>query len=459
MPNVLIFMSDEHNPLVSSVYGHPLVQTPNMERLAARGTVFQHAYCPSPLCLPSRSAFMAGKPVHQLQTYNNCNVIPFNYPSYGGVLARQGVYTVYAGKMDVYNHSSTMGFCELLRPGDRAQPGDTHISRQPLAIRRDGPKRAAGFGPRPHPFAKDQAVVDEAVAWLRERAPRMRQPWVLVVNTGAPHFPHYVTPELWERYEAGADLPPYGPEAPPGQHPYACDLRRHFQTEAFTEEQLRGLRRGYLGRVTYVDQELGRLLDALEASGQAEETVVAYTSDHGEMLGKFGLWWKCSLYEDSVRVPLIVAGPGFAAGARVQTPVSLLDLQASLFAATGARRPEDWWGRPLQEVRVDDPDRVVLAEYHGHGTRSGAFMVRQGRWKLIYNLAAPHQLFDLATDPDELVNRASEEPEVLARLERALRRLCDPEEENRRAHQFEQEQLRRLARLAGGAAVGGEAGA
>lgn len=453
MPNVLIYMSDEHNPFVSSVYGHPRVRTPHLDRLAAAGTVYQNAYCPSPLCAPSRSAFLAGRPAHQVRVYNNCNVIRHPWPSYGAVLAAQGVHTVHAGKVDAYDAAGRLGFSEMLAVHDRHQPGDLNFRRAPLAIRQGAHQRADGFGPRPERLAGDVRVVDEAVAWLTERAPGLGRPWTLTVNTGAPHFPHWVTPELWELYRDDGDLPPYGVGSGPGHHPYARDLQAHFETERFTPEQIRGLRRGYLGRVTFVDQQLGRLMDAVQRAGLAGETVVAYASDHGEMLGKFGMWWKCSLYEDSVRVPLVVAGPGFGAGRRVRAPVSLLDLQAAMFSAVGAERPSEWWGRPLQEVPTDDPERVVFAEYHGHGVRSGAFMVRRGGYKLLYNMAAPHQLFDLERDPDELENLAEREPGVVAGLEGELRRLCDPEAEDRRAWEHEREQVEAVRGWGGGAAA------
>ena len=161
------------------------------------------------------------------------------------------------------------------------------------------------------------------------------------------------------------------------------------------------------------------------------------------------MWWKCTLYEDAVRVPLIVAGPGFDAGARVSTPVDLLDLQATPFAATGSRRPEEWTGAPLQEIAADDGERVVFAEYHGHGTRSSAFMVRRGHRKLIHYHDAPLQLFDLASDPDELHNLATAQPEVVRELERELHKVCSPAEENRRAEEFIARQLRALQESAG----------
>jgi choline-sulfatase len=443
MSNIVLLMSDEHNPRYAEPYEHRLVQTPTMQRLADEGTRCENAYCASPLCMPSRSAFMAGRWVHEIQTYSNCNVAmeDLAYPSYGAVLAEQGIHTVHVGKTDVYRPGRELGFSETIYVGDRALPGDTNHRRRPLAIREGASGRAGHYGPRENPFGQDPTLIDAAVDWLTERASTLDRPWLLVVNINKPHFPQYVTQELWDMYAEAADLPAHGPDEPSAQHPYARDLRDHFETDQFSEEQIRGLRRGYLGCVTFVDRQLGRLLQALEESGQRETTNLIYTTDHGEMLGKFGMWWKCSLYEDSVRVPLIASGPDFAAGARMRTPVSLLDLQATLFDCLDAERPADWQGQSLRALPLEDDERILFAEYHGHGTRAGAYMVRQGDWKLIYYMDAPHQLFNLADDPAELHNVAPEQPERVAALEAALRQICSPEEEDRRAFRFQERQL------------------
>jgi choline-sulfatase len=247
-------------------------------------------------------------------------------------------------------------------------------------------------------------------------------------------------------YPEAGDLPAHGPECAPANHPYARDLRDHFETDQFNEEQIRGLRRGYLGCITFVDRQLGRLLDALEAGGQRADTTVIYTSDHGEMLGKFGMWWKCSLYEDSVRVPCVAAGPGFAAGRRVRTPVDLHDVGAAAFAALGAERPQGWAGEPLQEIPIDDPDRVVFAEYHGHGTRASAYMIRRGKFKYVHCVAAPNLLFDLEADPDELNDLCAARPEIVRELAQELGAICSPEEENERAEAFIEGQLASISR-------------
>lgn len=448
--NVVFLFSDEHNTNVASVYGHALVETPNLARMAREGVTYEAAWCPSPLCMPCRSALMSGRRVHEMQTYSNCNLYRLDLPSYGAALHDQGVHSVHIGKTDVFRPGVELGFSEMIAPTERPHPGDTNGRRRPLAIRSeaDSLSRAAGFGPHDDPFPHDDTVMAETMRWLHGQAPALDAPWVLSVNLIKPHFPHFVTPELWEKYAEGEDLPAHGPEAASAQHPYAQDLRQHFRTDVFTEEQIRGHRRGYLGCVDYVDQQVGRVLDALDEHGLRENTVVIYTSDHGEMLGKFGMWWKSSLYEDSLRVPLIVSGPGFDRGVRCSTPVDLLDVQASFFAATGAARPAGWIGQALQTLARDDTSRFAFAEYHGHGVRGGGYAVRQGDWKLLYNAEAPHQLFHLGEDPEELQDRFADNPAVARDLEECLRTVCDPDAENERAHAFEEQQFRDLEKLA-----------
>jgi len=449
--NVLILMVDEHNPLYSSAYGDPYkcsVVTPNMARVARAGTVFENAYCPSPLCSPSRSAFMSGRWVHDIQVYSNCNVFEFNYPTYGKILSQQGVYTAYAGKTDVYNKASSLGFSEMILPQDRSSPGDTDILRHPLAIKYgQGEKRARGYGIKENPFENDDRVIAAAEQWLTRNALALHEPWTLTVNILKPHFPFFVTQELWEIYPHGADLPRYGPDQATANHPFALYLRSFFETADMPESAIRGLRRGYLGCVTEADRQLGRLLDALEGTGLIKNTLVAYTADHGEMLGKFGMWWKCSLYEDSARVPLIVAGPGFTPGTRVKTPVSTMDLQAAIFKAIGAERPSHWVGTPLQDIKANDPHHVTFCEYEGHGAPANSYMIRKGEWKLIYYIGAPKQLFNLDNDPNEMKNLAQDQPEVAAELEKDLRRICSPEMENQRADEFIQKQLKAIHEL------------
>ncbi|MCY3810602.1 MAG: sulfatase-like hydrolase/transferase [Gammaproteobacteria bacterium] len=442
MSNVIVFMSDEHNPRYASPYGHPFVDTPNMQRLADNGTVFEYAYCPSPLCVPSRSAFLTGKRAHAVQAYGNTrNGIPPETNGLGALLAEHGVHTAFGGKVHAYRPVDELGFSETLAANDEGFVFDPAQERTPLAVRDGSAQRLSQYGPRDEPWGRDVEYMDAAVAWLTERAPAIDAPWVLYVNLVKPHFPHYCTPALWDLYRDHGDLPEHGVEAETARHPYAVDLRTHFELHDVPEEHVRGLRRGYYACITFIDQQLGRLLSALDTSGLADTTNLIYTSDHGEMLGKFGLWWKCNLLEDAARIPCIAAGPDFPAGQRVATPVDLHDVQASVFSATGAAHPAGWNGVPLGSISPNDTERAVFSEYHGHGTRAGSFMVRRGNWKLIHNIAAPDQLFDLATDPEELDNRLATNPRIAAELSGLLTHICDPVAVQQQAEAFWQMQV------------------
>ena len=443
MSNVIVFMSDEHNPRYSSPYGHDFVDTPNMQWLADNGTLYEHAYCPSPLCVPSRSGFLTGKRVHAVRAYGNERLgIPPETRGLGAVLGEQDVHTVFVGKVHAYRPVEELGFSETIETNDGSWGFYEAQRRRPLAVCPGGAERLDKYGPRDAPWGSDVTYMDAAVDWLQTRAPEMDRHWVLYVNLVKPHFPHFCTERLWDKYRDHDDFPAHGTEAETAQHPYAEDLRRHFEVEHVEEHQVRGLRRGYYACVNFIDEQLGRLLSVLGEAGLEDTTNVVYTSDHGEMLGKFGLWWKCSLLEDAARVPCIAAGPDFGSGVQVATPVDLHDLQASVFSLTGARHPEDWLGVPLGTLPDDDRNRLVFSEYHGHGTRAGAFMVRRGDWKLIHNVEAPDQLFDLGDDPEELENRYQACSPMAEELSAALAGICDPAVEDREAEAAWERQVR-----------------
>ncbi|MBF0277485.1 MAG: sulfatase-like hydrolase/transferase [SAR324 cluster bacterium] len=447
MSNVVILMADEHNPLYSSVYKHPFVMTPNMEKLAKRGTVFENAYCPSPLCLPSRSSFITGKRVHQLQTYNNCMVNLDTSPqSYGSFLDQQGVHTVHIGKTHFFDQGEKLGYSEMILPGEAVYPGNSYIQRNPLPVRNEVLKRATSYGAKENDqqLLNDLDSIDSALDWIRNNGNQQSKPWVLAVNLVKPHFPHFTTEEMWEMYASHEDLPLYPKKCKTAQHPYAKAHRKYFQVDSFTEEQVKGLRRGYYGCVSFVDQQLGKLMAVLDSEGLQDETNLIYAADHGEMLGKFGMWWKCNLYEDAVRIPCIAAGPDFQSDFSVETPVDLHDVQASIFEAVGVQHPDDWLGTPLSQIPQNDQDRIIFSEYHGHGAPGSLFMVRKGNWKYIHYSNAPHQLFDLKEDPDELNNLLEHRYDLADAMLNELLKVCDAEEEHQRAETFIMAQLEKL---------------
>ncbi len=450
-PNILILMTDEFNPKYSSPYGHPFIETPNMERLASRGTMFLNTYCPSPLCQPSRSAFMFGQPVHRIQAYNNCCTSQTDQPTFGEILREQGCYTAHIGKLDVIKQPDRLNFSEMDGQGFR-NPGDLNISRNPINIRPIetplGGTRFSNYGPhKNNPYKSDTEKIEKGINWLKSTGKKLNMPWVLSVHISKPHFPMWTTPELWEQYANHADLPKYDASEKSARHPYAQDLRTHFQTHRFTEEAIRNLRRGYYAHITYVDTMLGRIMNTLEETDLSSNTVIIFTSDHGEMLGKFGMWWKCSLFDDSAKVPLLIAGPGFNGRGKINTPVDLFDLMTTIFAVLEREKPRSWPGKSLLDITANNTSHTAFCEYHGHGTRGSGYVVRQGPWKLHYYVRAENLLYNMEEDPEELSNVIQEHPKTAAELEKTLRSICDPEEEDSRAEQFIQNQLQDLKNM------------
>ena len=185
----------------------------------------------------------------------------------------------------------------------------------------------------------------------------------------------------------------------------------------------------YYGLCSYLDHNVGQIMAALDQAGLTENTTIIYSSDHGDNVGARGLWGKSNMYQESVAIPMIMAGPEIAHGT-CETPASLLDISATIAEHFGAPIDGADGIAPLPKIAsaAPDPDRVVFSEYHAAGSVSGAFMLRKGRWKLIHYVGFEDELFDLETDPEELCNVAPlpENAATLADLHKELRRICDP---------------------------------
>jgi choline-sulfatase len=313
-----------------------------------------------------------------------------------------------------------------------------------------------GAGPGESEYTRyDRAIADTAVEWLRTEAGDGARPWVLFVGFVSPHFPLVVPDEYFALHPRDAlPLPvAWAPESWP-RHP-ALDLRRRQQglDAPFDEATLRRALAAYYGLVSFLDDQVGRVLAALDAAGLAAETRVIYTTDHGEMLGEHGLWWKSTMYEGSVAVPLIAAGPDVPAGRVARTTAMLVDLFPSVLEAVGVEPSAEDRGLPGESLwrLAREPDRLrdAFSEYHAVYSPSGVFMLRSGRYKYVHYVNDPPQLFDLEADPDEMRDLGADPAHVDTRadLEARLRRIVDPEEVDRRARAAQ----RRRIDAAGGA--------
>lgn len=448
-PNILLIMSDEHAPMFSGTYGHPLVRTPHMDRLAARGVLFENAYCNSPLCLPSRMSFMTGRYIHNIEVWDNDSILATNDVTWPHRLRAIGYDAVLAGKQHFVGPDKLHGFrAQLARDphGDNRHPiHPWHSGVVPAKQPWQGVYQA---GPG---ITKEIEVDDEAeeaaLAYLRDPA-RRQQPWAINVSFIAPHFPLVAPQKYWDLYPpAEMDLP----NIPPGHleklHPVYQRMRTMFGLVEYTEEELRKARAGYYALITYLDDKIGRLLDALEETGQLDNTVVIYTSDHGEMAGEHGMWRKSNFYEQSVRIPLIVSWPGeLPEGALVRKNVSLVDLIATLVDLTGAPEVAPLDGDSLLELARGTSegwkDRA-FSEYLAHGVIRPMAMLRRDRFKLTYSLDDAVELYDLESDPGEFNDLAAhpDYADVREELRAELLAGWNPVELEQRVRQSQEERL------------------
>lgn len=438
--NVLVIMSDEHDPRHMGCSGSPIVRTPNLDALAARGTRFRSAYTPSPICVPARAAFATGRRVHEARLWDNASPYYGQLQGWGHILQQNRILVESIGKLHYRQEGDPAGFdAEHLPMHVAGGHGMVWASiRDPYLQGRDG-KRMLGekLGRGESPYTRyDEAVTDRTVQWLHDAAERNTQPFALYVGLVAPHFPLLAPPRFYDMY-ADIELPKSKllPSTGYTRHPWVQQYADfELNEENFKSPQERGEAiRGYFGLCSFLDHNVGRIIQALKDSGLADDTLVVYTSDHGDNLGARGLWGKSTLYQESVTIPLIAAGSGMGLGV-CDTPVDLLDLFPTILCGTGIDAAPLMDGRPgraLQEVAgaPSDPQRIIFSEYHAAGSNTAGFMVRKGRWKYHYYVRFEPELFDLEQDPEELWNLAPDpaHAEVLREMEAELRRICDPE--------------------------------
>ena len=453
--NLLVLMSDEHNPKFLGAAGHPFIRTPHLDALAARGTRFTAAYTTCPICVPARAAFAVGRYVHEIGYWDNADGYDGAIPSWHHALRDAGHRVVSIGKLHFRGRpGDDHGFSEEIVPMHIVDGiGDVKgLVRNDIPKRKGGDKMARKAGPGESPYTiYDREIASRAQTWLHEEAPKWRdRPWVLFVSFVAPHFP-LTAPARWFYRYFNQDLPLpklYGKDERP-HHPFTDDYARtvdydpHFTSPADVKRAIAG----YSGLVSSMDENVGDVLAALRAAGLDNNTRVLYTSDHGDNAGARGLWGKSTFYEESAGVPLIVAGPGVHEGRVVATPVSHIDCAPTILEAVGL--PGLVGGRPLPGASLfavadgATPARPVISEYHAISAVAGAFMLRFGKWKYCHYVAYRPQLFDLEADPEELVDLATDPgfADVVAEGERRLRGTLDPEAVDARAKERQSELL------------------
>ena len=453
--NFLFLCSDQHARNALGCYGHPIVQTPNLDALAARGTRFTTAYTNSPICVPARASMATGRYLHQHRAWSSAEPYDGQIKSWGHRLMENGCRAVSAGKLHYRNGEDANGFDPELLAMHMGIGWTTALLRGDTPALASNPHFAGQVGWGESDYTRyDRATCKAACQWLGKEAPRDdANPWGLFVSFVSPHNP-LTSPE-----EFSAWYPPEQIEMPNAYsaehrdyHPVVKVLEGCFNyDESFRDEgHVREARRAYYGLCSFMDQQIGLVLDALEETGQTGRTRIIYTADHGEMLGHMGLWAKSLMYEDSAGVPMIAAGPDIPAGEIVDTPVTHVDCYPTILQAVGITPSDEETTLPghslVELANRDEPERTVLSEYHDGGAITGMFMIRDGNWKYVCYPGYDPQLFDLKADPDELVNR-SDDPacvDIRSGCEAKLRTVVDPDEANARAFADQEERMEAL---------------
>ena len=442
--NVLFICSDQHWRDTAGCYGHPLVKTPNIDKLAASGTMFTKAYCAAPICVSARASMQTGQWVHQLGTWSSAEPYDGSIPGWGHRLQAQGRTSVSIGKLHFRSSQDNNGFSREIIPvhilnGIGFTSSMVRDRMSPYEANKDF-ANDIGRGESRYTHY-DRKVCELTCEWLREQAPKLDQPWTLFTSFVAPHHPIVAPDVFYDLYNRNdIDMPRLRAPGERPNHPVldvtttVYDYDRHFRDE----EHIREARLSYYGYVSFLDDNIGKVLSALEACGQADNTLIIYTSDHGEMLGNHGMWAKMNMYEESAAIPLIAAGPGMPAAARCDAPASHVDFQQTILKAHDLNEmhaDKELPGVALQDLCQGGHDeRGVISEFHESGAITGMFMLRWRNWKYIAYPGYPPQLFDMDADPIEAddLARTPIHADTVKLCDSKLREILNPDDINAR---------------------------
>ncbi len=418
-PNILILMVDQLNGTLFPDGPADWLHAPNLRALAARSARFANSYTASPLCAPARASFMSGQLPGRTGVYDNAAEFVSSIPTYAHHLRRAGYHTCLSGKMHFVGPDQMHGFEQRLTTDiypadfgwtpDYRKPGE----RIDWWYHNLGSVTGAGVAEITNQMEYDDEVAHHACARLYDLARgHDARPWCLTASFTHPHDPYVARRRYWDLYEDCAHLQPRVPPIPyEDQDPHSRRLfdANDWRSYDITPAQVARARRAYFANISYLDDKVGGILQVLDDTRQ--EAIVVFVSDHGDMLGERGLWFKMSFFEGSARVPLMIAAPQLPAG-RIDAPVSTIDVTPTLcdLAGVGMAEVAPWTeGQSLVPLaRGQGRDAPVAMEYAAEGSDAPLVCLREGRWKYIRCALDPEQLFDLRADPDELCNLAAD---------------------------------------------------
>ncbi len=443
--NVLILLSDEQDAHALGCAGHRWVRTPHLDALAARGTRFINAFTPSLICVPARASLATGRWVHQDARYWD-NAMGYDGAVRGWchALRDAGHRIESIGKLHYRDGACDTGFTQQHRSmhlaGGVGQVWGSVRDPLPATPRASHLFEKLGAGESPY-NQFDMACAGDAAAWLAERATVPdAKPWTLFVGLVAPHFPLVVPQRFLDAIDIDAlPLPTLHPDRGYRRHPWVqCHADfADADAELGSDARRRLALASYFALVSFLDEQVGTVLQALEASGQSASTTVVFSSDHGDNQGARGMWNKSTLYREATNVPMIVSGPGVPQGHVCRTNTNLIDIAPTVLRATGLAATGALPGQDLVALAnaPDDPQRVGFSEYHAVGSPSAAYMLRQGPWAYHHYVGFAPELFDVEADPDQLHDLAGNPAHAgtLQRMCNMLRDRLDPDTVDRQA--------------------------
>ncbi|CAI2935705.1 choline-sulfatase [Aminobacter niigataensis] len=423
-PNIVIVMVDQLAGTFFPDGPADFLHAPHLKALAARSARFKNNYTASPLCAPGRAAFMSGQLPSRTGVYDNAAEFTSSIPTFAHHLRAAGYHTVLSGKMHFVGPDQLHGFEERLTtdiyPADFGWTPDYRKPGERIDWWYHNLGSVTGAGTAE---ITNQMEYDDEVAFLatqklydfaRTSDQAERRPWCLTVSFTHPHDPYVARRQYWDLYEDSPALDPevgFIPTEQQDPHSQRLYLASDYASFDITLEQVRRSRRGYFANISYIDDKVGELLSVLERTRMLDDTVILFCSDHGDMLGERGLWFKMCFYEGSARVPLMISGMGLPAGL-IEAPTSNLDVLPTLCDLVGidlsAIMPWSDGQSLLPLMRGEQRTAPVLMEYAAEGSYCPLVAIRDGRFKFVHCEIDPPQLFDLESDPQELDNLAAD---------------------------------------------------
>ena len=435
-PNILLFMSDQLIPMMTGAYGHKIAKTPNLDKLAARGILFDNAYTTCPVCVPARYSLLTGKYCATTGCCDNGSILSSEEPTHNHYLNLEGYDTVLSGKAHFIGPDQLHGFTKRLNTNyfptnlnfmikrEKARASYKDLHPNPIAI--DYIKDNVGVRQWSLQLEYDEESVFHAIKYLGDKCSqpsgtaqkplpeRDERPFFLQVSLNHPHEPFHVQQRYWDLYE-GVDIPiPEYPENMESTYTVMdkelINLHGSEMVDVKNPENLKALHRAYLAAVSYLDEKLGQVLQALDDYGLTDDTIILFVSDHGDMLGHRGMVQKRTFYEYSTRIALLFAFPTKfphgTPGSHCSDPVSITDVAPTMLELVGIKDylPMDGTSLLPQIQGTSDPERYVFCENYSEGVTTPCLMVRKGKFKYIYVHNGETQLFNMQEDPEEWNN-------------------------------------------------------